>query len=422
MKNKKHSRYSVRLLSAIISLAILLSAGCAVSPQAQSGSEQASQVDGQETKEQGGSTEDGQETKEQDGSTEEGQLVVHFIDVGQGDATLLQSEGHAMLIDAGDNDKGTLVQNYLTKRGVTELDYVIGTHPDADHIGGMDVVLYKFDCDNIFLPEVENGTKTYREVADVLKSKKYKATCPEVGSTYKLGAASFTVVAPNRDYGDDTNNWSISVLVENGTNRFLFTGDAEEPAEEDMLQNGISLSADVLKVAHHGSSTATSEDFLAAVDPKWAVISAGEENSYGHPHAEVLNRLRSHKVKVFRTDEQGTVVASSDGSKITWNCSPDESWKAGEPTGGKSGSHAKDGTATEKDGAATEKDGTATEKQLQGRENEDKAYVLNTNTKKFHLPSCGSVQQIKDENKKRVDESREELIQEGYAPCKKCNP
>lgn len=392
MKIKKRSSGFARLLPAVISLILLFAAGCAASPQ-QDGREQTVKED-RSIQDKSIQDKSIQETTESGSRAEAGLLEVYFIDVGQGDATLLTCEGHAMLIDAGDNDMGTLVQNFLAKRGVEELDYVIGTHPDADHIGGMDVVLHKFDCNHIFLPEVENDTKTYRDVVDVLKRKTYKAICPEVGSTYKLGSASFTVVAPNRDYGDDINNWSISVLVENGTDRFLFTGDAEETAEQDMLKNGIRFSVDVLKVAHHGSNTATSEEFLAAADPEWAVISAGEGNSYGHPHAEVLNRLRSHKVNVFRTDEQGTIVASSDGSGITWNCSPDESWKAGEAKGGQSGSSAK----------------------------EDGTYVLNTNTKKFHLFSCRYVKQIKDTNRKTSDESREDLIGEGYEPCKVCNP
>ena len=121
------------------------------------------------------------------------------------------------------------------------------------------------------------------------------------------------------------NSWSVGVLLQNGNHRFLFTGDAEEGAEQDILQNGIDISADVYKVAHHGSNTATSQAFLDAVHPTYAVISAGEGNSYGHPHAEVLNRLRAAGVSVFRTDEQGTIVASSDGTTLTWNMSPSES-------------------------------------------------------------------------------------------------
>lgn len=259
-----------------------------------------------------------------------GNLEVHFIDVGQGDATLIKCDGHFMLIDAGNNDKGTLVQNYLQKQGVETLDYVIGTHPDADHIGGMDVVLYKFDCKTIIMPDVANNTRTYDDVVQTMKNKGYQTTYPVVGETYTIGGATFTIIAPNKEYGNDMNSWSVGVLLQNGNHRFLFTGDAEEGAEQDILQNGIDISADVYKVAHHGSNTATSQAFLDAVHPTYAVISAGEGNSYGHPHAEVLNRLRAAGVSVFRTDEQGTIVATSDGTTLTWNMSPSESWQAGE--------------------------------------------------------------------------------------------
>ena len=179
-------------------------------------------------------------TYKTDGSSA-GQMQVHFIDVGQGDAALIACDGHYMLIDAGNNDKGTTVQSYLMSQGVEKLDYVIGTHPDADHIGGLDVVIYKFDCDTIIMPDVANDTRTYDDVVQAMKSKGYQTTYPVVGETYTLGGATFTIVAPNADYGNDMNDWSVGVLVQNGNNRFLFTGDAEEKAEEDILNNGIDI-------------------------------------------------------------------------------------------------------------------------------------------------------------------------------------
>lgn len=266
------------------------------------------------------------------GTFQEGSgLEVHYLDVGQGDCTLILCDGHAMLIDAGDNDKGTAVQSYLESQGVTTLDYVIGTHPDADHIGGLDVVLYKFDCGTVILPDFAKDTRTYDDVIQTMKQKRYKNTLPEVGEVYELGDAVFTIVAPNGEYGDSANDYSVGILLQHGENRFLFTGDAEEASEADMLKNGIELKADVFKAAHHGSRTANTEDFLNAVEPDYVVISCGQDNSYGHPHAEVMNRLRAMGASVFRTDEQGTIVARSDGTEITFNMSPDESWRAGEP-------------------------------------------------------------------------------------------
>ena len=262
---------------------------------------------------------------------EDSRLEVHYLDVEQGDATLILCDGQALLVDAGNNNNGTEVQMYLQQQGIEHLDYVIGTHPDADHIGGLDVILYKFDCDTIFMPDYEKETRTYEDVLQAMEQKGYTCTQPEVGEVYPLGGAAFTIVSPAGDYGENTNDYSVGILLQYGENRFLLTGDAEEAAEADMLASGLDLSADVYKAGHHGSRTASTEAFMEAVNPTYAVISCGEDNSYGHPHAEVLNRFREMGIQVFRTDLQGTIVAVSDGKDITFNMSPDESWVAGEP-------------------------------------------------------------------------------------------
>lgn len=261
-------------------------------------------------------------------------LEIHFLDIGQGDATLIKQGSHAMLIDAGDNDKGTAVQSYLQSQGVESLDYAIGTHPDSDHVGGLDVVLYKFPWDTVILPDLEKDTKTYQDVLKVIKDKKKSITYPVAGTAYELGNAEFTIIAPAaEDYGDNWNDYSVGILLQFGENRFIFTGDAEEDAEQDMIAENIDLSADVLKAAHHGSDTANTMPFLEEVNPKSVVISCGAGNSYGHPRAGAMNNFRSIGASVYRTDEQGTIVAVSDGKEITWNCSPSETWQAGEPNG-----------------------------------------------------------------------------------------
>lgn len=346
-----------------------------------------------------------QVSKDTNGET----LEVHFLDVGQGDATLIKQGSHAMLIDGGNNDKGTTVQSYLQYQGIENLDYVIGTHPDADHVGGLDVVLYKFSWDTVILPDLQKDTKTYQDVLKVIQDKGKKITYPVVGNTYTLGNAEFTVIAPvEEDYGDNWNDYSVGILLQFGENRFVFTGDAEEEAEQDMIEEDVELSADVLKAAHHGSDTANTIPFLEEVKPTSVVISCGEGNSYGHPRAGAMNNFRSIGAKVYRTDEQGTIVAVSDGTEITWNCSPSESWKAGEPGGSQ-------GTELEK--AETERGKKKNnEKELQG------AYILNTNTKKFHEKSCSSVEQIQEENKEYSNLTAQELEEQGYEPCKRCNP
>ena len=264
-------------------------------------------------------------------TTQADSMEVHFIDVGQGDCTLVKCGDNAMLIDTGDDSQGTAVQNYLQKQGIKKLDYLILTHPDADHIGAAPVIITKFQINTVFISNFEKDNKTYRKLIQALDDKRLSYSTPTVGSSYSLGNAQFTILAPNDVY-ETPNNASIALLLQNGDNRFLFSGDAEEEAESDILKNGFSVSADVYQVGHHGSRTSSSKAFLNAMNPTWAVISCAEGNTYGHPHAKTLNTLRRMGVKVFRTDEQGSIVALSDGKEITWNCAPSETWKAGEVT------------------------------------------------------------------------------------------
>lgn len=314
-------------------------------------------------------------------------MEVHFIDVGQGDSTLITCGDHAMLIDTGDDSKGTAIQNYLQKQKITKLDYLILTHPDADHIGGAPVILTKFDISRVFVSNYEKDNKTYQKLIQALDNKRLKSLTPKVNSKYTLGTATITILAPGKEY-DNPNDASIALLLKNGDTSFLFTGDAGEDAEADILKTDISLSADVYKVGHHGSKYSTSKELIKAVNPSCAVISCGEGNSYGHPHAETLNTLRTNGVKVYRTDEDGTIIASTDGKTITFNVPASETWKAGE--------------ATASSKATTEL-----------------TYVLNSKTKKFHKPTCNS---LPTANRVDSSESRESIIAQGYVPCKKCNP
>lgn len=256
-------------------------------------------------------------------------LEVHFLDVGQADCTLIKCDGYTMLIDAGEDDQGTKIQNYLKKQGVEKLDYLVLTHPDSDHIGSADVIMTKFETDTVFMSDYEKDTRIYNDLIDLMKDNQITYFTPSVGDIYPLGNASFQILAPNDEY-DDPNNASIALLLTHGENSFLFTGDAEKSAEKDILYNGLNLAADVFHAGHHGSKTSNTEDFVDAVNPQYVVISCGVNNSYGLPDAEVLNRFRQNGIKVYRTDEQGTIVATSDGKQITFNAAPSETWKAGE--------------------------------------------------------------------------------------------
>lgn len=257
-------------------------------------------------------------------------LEVHYIDVGQGDCTLITCEGHAMLIDCGTEDKGTLIQNYLNNQGIYTLDFLVLTHNDADHIGGAPVIITKYDIATVYMSYRESTTRTYEKVEDALQYRSYQKITPKAGDKAMLGSAEITILAPIRDDYEDINDTSIVLMLQYGNNRFIFTGDAEETAEGDMLNSGSSLQADVYKVGHHGSSTSSSPSFVDSINPSYAVISCGQDNEYGHPSAGTLNTLRQKGVQVFRTDEQGSIIASSDGNSITWNCAPSDTWKAGE--------------------------------------------------------------------------------------------
>ena len=270
------------------------------------------------------------ESAESDTLLTESSLEVHFLDVGQSDCTLVISDGHAMLIDCGDENQGTKIQFYLKKQGIEQLDYLILTHPDADHIGGAPVIITKFDIDQVYMSGYEKDNATYRKVIDALEYRYFTWSIPEPGSSFSLGGATVTMLGPNKRYSDSNNN-SLVLKLQHGENTFLFTGDAEESAEKNLVETygnnrerstAPSLEATVLKVGHHGSSTSTGESFLDTVNPKYAVISCGKDNSYGFPHSQTLKSLNTRNIQLFRTDEQGTITVTSDGTTLTWNCPP----------------------------------------------------------------------------------------------------
>ena len=252
----------------------------------------------------------------------DGILMVHFLDVGQADCILIQEGSEAMLIDAGNQENGEEIVEYIRAQGIERLEYVIGTHPHADHIGGLAAVLEELNAGEVLLPGKAQTTAVYEELLDVIEEKAFPVTLAEPGLSYTLGDAVVSVIAPVKDYGEELNNWSVGIRLVFGRNSFVFTGDAQEEAEKDMVESNVVLRADVWKAAHHGSDTSNSAAMLDAVSPSFAVISCGKNNSYGHPNASVLEAFRQRGIQVFRTDEQGTVIAWSDGTNITWSCEP----------------------------------------------------------------------------------------------------
>lgn len=249
-------------------------------------------------------------------------LEVHFMDVGQADAILIKNGQNAMLIDAGNNGDADYVVNYLKNQGIKKLDYVIGTHPHEDHIGGLDAVIYAFDIGKVYMPKVIHTSKTFQDVIYAIKNKGLKITNPVVGSKLVLGDAKGIILAPNSIQYKDYNNYSIVLKLIYGNTSFLFTADAEDLSEEEMLSNGLDLSADVLKVGHHGSRSSTTLAFLNKVNPKYAVIMTELGNDYGHPHKETMEKLMKKGIIIYRTDQNGTIVLKSDGENIECSKKP----------------------------------------------------------------------------------------------------
>jgi competence protein ComEC len=248
-----------------------------------------------------------------------GELKVHFLDVGQADSILIQEPGgKVMLIDAGNNSDSDIVVNYINNLGIEKIDYIIGTHPHEDHIGGMDIVINTFDIGEIMMPKASTNTKTFEEVLLSINNKNLKITTPEIGLDYKLGDATFTVLGPISEKYESLNNYSIVISLKFGKTSFLFMGDAEIGSEKDIIDTGINFTGDVIKIGHHGSSTSSSGAFLKKVMPKYAVISVGADNEYGHPDSIILNRLKVTGVETLRTDQLGTIVFTSNGKDISY--------------------------------------------------------------------------------------------------------
>ncbi|GHU52939.1 competence protein ComE [Clostridia bacterium] len=251
-------------------------------------------------------------------------LQVHFVDVGQGDCELIIIGDDAMLIDAGEKENGASVYKYMTDYGVKKLDYVIATHPHSDHIGGIPAAIKNMSVDTFIIPDIAEKyiptTLAYSNLIDAIDESNAKLEYAEVSKVYELGEAKFTILAPSTDDASDTtnlNNYSVVILLEYGDNKFLFTGDAEKKEENDINKTFNLPKVDVLKCGHHGSNTSTSQAFLDIIQPDYAVIECGADNSYGHPSSDIIDRIAKYTNKIYRTDLNGNIIISSNGKDIS---------------------------------------------------------------------------------------------------------
>ncbi len=244
-------------------------------------------------------------------------VSVYGFDVGQGDSTFIRTKTDAILIDGGNNGKGDDVVRYLKALGVRRITAVIATHPDADHIGGLDTVLEAFDVDQVYVPRVNHTTDTYRDFLLAVKNEGVTIKTAKAGVVIPSESADFEIIAPLTDGTRDLNSWSAVLKMTHEENTFLFMGDAPTRTEQQLLTAGIDVKADVLKIGHHGADTSSSIPFLQAVHPERALISAGEGNAYNHPRPTVMNALAAESITIDRTDRMGTIEYTSDGTAIT---------------------------------------------------------------------------------------------------------
>lgn len=331
---------------------------------------------------------------------------VHFIDVGQADAALVECDGQYMLIDGGNKADSNVIYSVLKLAGANHLAIVVATHAHEDHLGGLSGAFNYATADLTLCPVTSYDSDAFEDFEKYANQKGGGITVPSVGDTYTLGSATVTILGANG--GENTNDTSIVLKIEYGETSFLFTGDAERSAEQVILDSGANLSATVLKVGHHGSDSSTTYPFLREIMPTYAVISVGEGNSYGHPTEEVLSRLRDADVTVFRTDMQGDIYCTSDGENVTFTVERNAGTDTLVPEPTPTPTPAPTPEPTPEPSVETEPIGTD--------------YILNTRSNKFHYPSCGSVKQMSDKNKGYFTGTRDELITQGYTPCGNCEP
>lgn len=241
------------------------------------------------------------------------ELEIYYLDVGQADSILIRNNEKNVLIDAGNNEDGKKLVEYFQNLNITEFDYVIGTHAHEDHIGGMDDIIKNFDINHFYMPDALTTTKTFEEVLDALDENGVTFETPAIEDKFNVSDCYFEVLSIGNNE-ENLNSTSIVLMMNYGKKKFLFTGDIESETEQTLLNKNIKT--DVLKVAHHGSGGSTTSKFLQKVNPEYAIISVGQNNSYNHPHNEALNRLNKNNVKIYRTDIDGTILLTSDGTNI----------------------------------------------------------------------------------------------------------
>lgn len=324
---------------------------------------------------------------------ENSKFEAHFLDVGQADATLIFCDDKTMLIDGGNPGDSSLIAAYLKKHGIDHLDYIICSHAHDDHVGGLPGALSVATVGKVYAPKTENDINAYLSFKSKVLSQGLTITNPSPGESFQFGSSNVLFLGPVHENVGDLNDTSIVLKITYGETSFLFTGDAEREEEQSILSKNFDLSATVLKVGHHGSGDSTTYPFLREIMPEYGIISVGD-NSYGHPTEETLSRLRDADVKVYRTDMQGDIIASSNGKTVNIKAVKNQNINT---------------NPTVKEVIPADTD----------NQDNSQTYIGNKNTKKFHYPSCYS---LPYEKNRVYFDSRSEAINSGYSPCGNCHP
>jgi competence protein ComEC len=335
---------------------------------------------------------------------------IHFLDVGQADSILVLCDDQAMLVDGGDPDDSRFIYTYLKENGIEHLDVIVCTHAHSDHAGGLAGALNYSTVGMAYAPVSESDNSAFIDFVGYLKRQNVEITIPSHGDEFALGSSTVTVLGPVNP-SDEPNNTSIVLRIEYGETSFLLMGDAETEEEQDILNKEYILESTVLKVGHHGSSSSSDPRFIAAVDPEYAVITDGiDASGYGGLTERTLEKLQAAGAEIYRTDLQGNIICKSNGKTVSFSVEKEVETTEVFPL------------VLITPAAANIEAPVVRSIETPEPEFNIPTYILNTNSHKFHYPSCSSVDAMKESNKKEFFGTREEARNMGYDPCGRCHP
>lgn len=349
-------------------------------------------------------------------------IRITVLDVGMADSIFIElTDSRCMLIDAGESDSAKTVVDYISSHGYDKIDYLVGTHPHSDHIGGMREVINSLEIGEIFMPRVEHDTYTYEKTLELIDEKGLEITTAKSGvDIIDEVELSAEIIAPCSDSYSELNNYSAVIKLSFGNTSFLFMGDAETESENEITTD---VSADFIKVGHHGSETSSSSEFVNRVGAQYAAVSVAEDNEYNLPSQSVISRWEESGAEVLMTKDVGNIVAESDGSTLSVSGESSASGTGSEGSGiGVGSDSGTDENSGEEAGEATNTNGAEPGADSDEASISEYSWILNTNSKRIHRPDCSQAENIAEKNRAYSSESLDKLISQGYKPCGSCMP